>query len=76
MHTQYRNQRLKTLPAFVLLALGGSAGAATLAVNSLADNTTAGDGLVTLREAILASVNHAATDLGQAGTGVPAERPT
>ena len=60
---------LKALPAALLLALGGSAGAVTLTINSLADNTTAGDGLVTLREAILASVNGTETDLGQTGTG-------
>src|SRR5205823_1403826 len=40
-----------------------------LIVNSLADNTIAGDGLVTLREAILASTNHTTDDLGQIGTG-------
>lgn len=60
---------LKALPTALLLALGGSAGAATLTVNSLADDTNAGDGLVTLREAIQASVNRTATDLGQTGTG-------
>ena len=69
MRTPNRNLRLKALPAFLLLALGGSAGAATLTVNSLADGTVGGDGHVTLREAILASVNHATTDLGQTGTG-------
>jgi hypothetical protein len=75
MSVDHRNRRrrrgllLKTLPTALLLALGGNAGAATLTVNSLADNTTPGDGLVTLREAILASVNLTATDLGQTGTG-------
>lgn len=69
MHTHHRSLRRKVLPALLLLALGGNAGAATLTVNSLAGNTTAGDGLVTLREAILASANHSATDLGQTGTG-------
>lgn len=69
MQTHNRSLRLKALPAFLLLAMGGTAYATTLTVTSLADNTTAGDGLVTLREAILASVNHAATDLGQTGTG-------
>src|SRR5574337_1278466 len=69
MHTHHRSLRLKALPAFLFLALGGNAGAATLTVNSLADNTTGGDGLVSLREAILASVNHSTTDLGQTGTG-------
>ena len=38
-------------------------------MNSLLDNTTSGDGLVTLREAILASNNHTTDDLGQTGTG-------
>jgi hypothetical protein len=75
MCTNVRNNRptrrllLKTLPAALLLALGGTAYAATLTVNSLADDTTGGDGLVTLREAILASINQTATDLGQTGTG-------
>src|SRR5947209_728189 len=41
----------------------------TLLVNSLNDNTVAGDGRVTLREAILASNNHTTDDLGQVGTG-------
>jgi uncharacterized repeat protein (TIGR01451 family) len=45
------------------------ANAATIHVNSLADNTTAGDGQVTLREAILAATNHTTTDLGDTGTG-------
>ncbi|MHB8743114.1 MAG: hypothetical protein ACYC9L_08285 [Sulfuricaulis sp.] len=75
MRTQARNHRcirgllLKALPTAMLLALGGNACAATLTVNSLADNTIAGDGLVTLREAMLASINRTATDLGQTGTG-------
>src|SRR5262249_42489568 len=43
---------------------------AVLTVNSLADNTTGGDGLVTLREAIIASNNDALTDLGQTGSDV------
>src|ERR1700676_2833086 len=42
---------------------------AILSVNSLADNTPPGDGLVSLREAILASVNHTTDDLAQTGTG-------
>jgi Ca2+-binding RTX toxin-like protein len=42
---------------------------ATLTVNSLLDNTTAGDGLVTLREAIAAAQTDGLTDLGQAGSG-------
>lgn len=64
-----RGLLLKTLPAALLLALGGNACAATLTINSLADNAVPGDGLVTLREAIIASANHATTDLGQTGTG-------
>jgi predicted outer membrane repeat protein len=43
---------------------------AVLTVNSLADNTTGGDGLVTLREAIIASNNDAVTDLGETGSDV------
>jgi CSLREA domain-containing protein len=40
-----------------------------LLVNSLLDNTTPGDGLVTLREAIRASVNRSMDDRFQTGTG-------
>jgi hypothetical protein len=43
--------------------------AATLTVNSLADDTTAGDGLVTLREAISAANTDGTTDLGDSGSG-------
>ena len=39
----------------------------TIRVNSLADNTTPGDGLVTLREAIIAANDNVATDLGDSG---------
>jgi hypothetical protein len=42
---------------------------AILKVNSFADNTPPGDGLVSLREAISASVNQTMDDLGQTGTG-------
>ena len=42
---------------------------AVLTVNTLLDNTTGGDGLVTLREAIIAANNDAATDLGATGSG-------
>src|SRR3954464_475885 len=42
---------------------------AVLTVNSLLDTTVAGDGLVTLREAIIASNNDAATDTGDVGSG-------
>jgi hypothetical protein len=46
-----------------------TAKAATLTVNSLADNSTSGDGLVTLREAVAAANADTATDLGQSGSG-------
>ncbi|TWU51875.1 choice-of-anchor Q domain-containing protein [Rubripirellula reticaptiva] len=42
---------------------------AALTVNSFADNTTSGDGLVTLREAIIAANADATTDLSQTGSG-------
>src|SRR5262245_5081529 len=42
---------------------------AVLTVNSLLDTTVAADGLVTLREAIVASNNDTATDLGDVGSG-------
>ena len=42
---------------------------ATLTVNSPLDNVTAGDGLVTLREAIIAANINSATDLGETGSG-------
>ena len=42
---------------------------AVLVVNSLADNLTGGDGLVTLREAIAAAESDATTDLGETGAG-------
>jgi cysteine-rich repeat protein len=51
----------------LLLATGASA--ATLTVNSAGDDTIAADGLVTLREAILAAEADAATDLGDVGSG-------
>src|SRR4051812_3457318 len=40
---------------------------AVLTVNSLTDALVAGDGLVTLREAIVASNTDTATDLGETG---------
>jgi hypothetical protein len=43
--------------------------AATLTVNSLADDTIVGDGLVTLREALAAANFDQQTDLGQTGAG-------
>ena len=42
---------------------------ATLTVNSELDNVTAADGLVTLREAIIAANGDLATDLGDVGSG-------
>lgn len=51
------------------LSIPFAAPAATLTVNSLADNMIAGDGLVTLREAITAAEADAATDLGHNGAG-------
>jgi hypothetical protein len=42
---------------------------ATLTVNSSLDNNTPGDGLVTLREAIIAANANSTTDLGQTGSG-------
>src|SRR5262245_15449185 len=49
--------------------LEGRLAPATLTVNSFADNTTSGDGLVTLREAIIASETKTKDDLNQTGTG-------
>jgi hypothetical protein len=51
------------------LACAATAGAAILIVNSAADDTTAGNGLVTLREAVAAANADSATDLGQTGSG-------
>ncbi|MBO9997505.1 MAG: hypothetical protein J7641_00630 [Cyanobacteria bacterium SID2] len=42
---------------------------ATITVNSLADNLTSGDSLVTLREAIIAANGDTSTDLGATGSG-------
>ena len=52
-----------------ILLPGFAARAATLTVNSTADDTTAADGLVTLREAILAAESDGTTDLGETGSG-------
>src|SRR5262245_16284152 len=51
------------------LALPAGPGAATLVVNSAADDSTAGNGLVTLREAIYAAEHDTATDTGETGSG-------
>ncbi len=64
---RFRQRSRWTTP--LLEALERRIAPATLLVNSLLDNTTPGDGLVTLREAILASNNHTMDDLGQTGTG-------
>ena len=58
------------------LSIPCAAQAATLTVNSLADNTITGDGLVTLREAIIAAEVDSATDLGQNGAGADVIRVT
>ena len=42
---------------------------AQITVNSTADNLTGGDGLVTLREAIIAANTDTTTDLGETGSG-------
>jgi hypothetical protein len=67
-----RVRKLRRLAAALSIAgLGaaGAAGAAQLTVNSAGDDTTAADGLVTLREAIAAAEADAATDLGETGSG-------
>lgn len=62
--------RLRTLGVSLAIVLSVTvAKAATLTVNSLADNSTSGDGLVTLREAVAAANADTATDLGQSGSG-------
>jgi hypothetical protein len=59
------------LPALVRAEAGTPAApqGVALTVNSLADNITAGDGLVTLREAIIAANTDGTTDLGQTASG-------
>lgn len=52
----------------LMLAPQDEAEAATIRVNSLADNTNGGDGLVTLREAIEAANTGGTTDLVETGT--------
>src|SRR5262249_41090358 len=56
-------------PRLVLEELEGRLAPATLTVNSFADDTTSGDRLVTLREAVIASETKTMDDLGQTGTG-------
>ncbi|MCK6473774.1 MAG: right-handed parallel beta-helix repeat-containing protein [Planctomycetes bacterium] len=52
----------------LMLAPQDEAEAATIRVNSLADNTTGSDGLVTLREALEVANSGGTTDLGDTGT--------
>ncbi|PYQ48343.1 MAG: hypothetical protein DMF59_16275 [Acidobacteria bacterium] len=56
---------------WILIAFAGvaTADAATLTVNSAADDTISGNGLVTLREAVAAANADSMTDLGQTGSG-------
>jgi len=61
---------VKKFITVLVVCCAGPLFAATIRVNSTADNATPGDGLVTLREAILASVNATTTDLGDTGTGI------
>src|ERR1700730_6432583 len=64
-----RQSRLSLTWILIAFAGGATAGAATLTVNSAADDTTPGNGLVTLREAIAAANTDGVTDLGQTGSG-------
>ena len=65
----YRS-RLPILGGALAVALcAGIAHAGVLTVNSNADDTTPGDGLVTLREALVAAATGATTDLGQTASG-------
>src|SRR5512147_1600388 len=58
------------LAAALIAALSlSTARAATLVVNSIGDDVTPADGLVTLREAINAANGDATTDLGDTGNG-------
>jgi hypothetical protein len=64
-----RRSTLLLLWTVIPLAGAITACASTLTVNSAADDTTSGNGLVTLREAIAAANADSATDLGQTGSG-------
>jgi hypothetical protein len=65
-----RASRHSTLFSILVIVIFAAAShAATLTVNSTADNTTGGNGLVTLREAIAAANADSTTDLGQTGSG-------
>lgn len=62
--------RVRVLITEMTLALVSDfAMAAVLTANSTADDTNAGDGFVTLREAIIAANGDGATDLGQTAAG-------
>ena len=60
---------MKFLRVVAVLLIAIPAVAATLTVNSLSDDATPGNGLVTLREAVAAANADTATDLGQSGSG-------
>ena len=60
-----QSSRLRFVPRLYLME--DRLAPAILTVNSLLDDTPAGDGLVTLREAILADVNRETDDLGHTG---------
>ena len=68
---EHRSTRALRLAAATLtfFALTTASAAATLTVNSLADDQIAADGLVTLREAVAAANADSATDLGDTGSG-------
>ena len=61
--------RIAAVVAALSLVATTGAGAATITVNSAADDTTGGDALVTLREAVIAANGDGPTDLGDAGSG-------
>ena len=61
----YHHPRVEVLEDRHLLAV--------LTVNSLVDNVIAGDGVVTLREAIIAANADTATDTGEEGNGAERE---
>lgn len=61
--------RVLLLCAAGWLASAASSPAAVLTVNNGGDSTVAGDGQVTLREAVIAAETDTVTDLGQTGSG-------
>jgi hypothetical protein len=64
-----RQPTLVVFASLCLLAAAAVGEAATLTVNSAADDTPGGDGLVTLREAVEAANADGTTDLGDTGSG-------